>query len=419
MTLDLTQHPCFNEAVRHRVGRIHLPVAPNCNVQCKFCDRKFDCANESRPGVTSAVLSPQQALHYLQRVMEKAPRITVVGIAGPGDPFANPDETMETLRLVRKHYPTMLLCVASNGLNVSPYADELAALAVSHVTLTINAVDPDVGAKVYAWVRDRKHIYRGREGAEVLLHNQFSSLAALKQHGVTVKVNTIIVPGVNDHHIATVTQKVAELGANIANCVPLYPVAETPFAEITPPSADQVAAIRSQSAQYLPQMLHCTRCRADAVGILGELVSPDIRKILEDSARLPPVPGQDRPHVAVATMEGILVNQHLGHADRMSIYACAESGYRLIETRAMPAPGGADQRWQAMAEVLQDCRAVLVSSAGGTPREILGGKGIRVILMEGLIEEGLRAAFNGTDVRAPLRRRQCSVGCAGSGTGCG
>ena len=59
--LDLTQHPCFNHAARKTAARIHLPVAPRCNVQCNFCDRKFDCLNESRPGVTSAVLTPQQA----------------------------------------------------------------------------------------------------------------------------------------------------------------------------------------------------------------------------------------------------------------------------------------------------------------------------------------------------------------------
>jgi len=97
--LDLTQHPCFNEAARKTAARIHLPVAPRCNVQCNFCDRRFDCLNESRPGVTSAVLTPQQALHYLELAMEKSPAIRVAGIAGPGDPFASPEDTLETLRV--------------------------------------------------------------------------------------------------------------------------------------------------------------------------------------------------------------------------------------------------------------------------------------------------------------------------------
>ncbi|HSQ85889.1 MAG TPA: nitrogen fixation protein NifB, partial [Desulfobacterales bacterium] len=68
-------------------------MAPRCNIQCKFCNRQFDCVNESRPGVTSAVLSPAQAMVYLEEVLRQKPNIRVVGIAGPGDPFANAPQT--------------------------------------------------------------------------------------------------------------------------------------------------------------------------------------------------------------------------------------------------------------------------------------------------------------------------------------
>ena len=60
--------------------------------------------------------SATQAIAYLEQVLEAEPRITVAGIAGPGDPFANPKETMETLRLIRQRFPELLLCLASNGL---------------------------------------------------------------------------------------------------------------------------------------------------------------------------------------------------------------------------------------------------------------------------------------------------------------
>ena len=51
-------HPCFDKEARHKNARVHLPVAPKCNIQCNYCNRKFDCVNESRPGVTSSVLTP-------------------------------------------------------------------------------------------------------------------------------------------------------------------------------------------------------------------------------------------------------------------------------------------------------------------------------------------------------------------------
>ena len=65
--MDRNNHPCFDDSARHRYARVHLPVAPRCNIQCNFCDRKMDCLNESRPGVTSSVLSPGQAVYYLDQ----------------------------------------------------------------------------------------------------------------------------------------------------------------------------------------------------------------------------------------------------------------------------------------------------------------------------------------------------------------
>jgi nitrogen fixation protein NifB len=418
MALDTLRHPCFSDAARHRFARIHLPVAPDCNIQCNFCKRVYDCANESRPGVTTAVLSPKQALHYLEAVLKKDPRITVVGIAGPGDPFATPERTLETLRLVRERYPEMLLCVASNGLAVAPYVDDLASVKVSHVTLTVNAADPEVGAKIYAWVRDGKRVYRGRIGAELLWERQAAAIRAMKDRGITVKINTIIVPGVNDHHVVEVARRVAELGADIANCVPLYPVAGTEFAAVEPPDRDAVAAIRAEVAQHMPIMEHCTRCRADAVGLLGEPMRPEIEMCLLQSAASGGS-GENRPYVAVATLEGVLVNQHLGEAEQIAVFGRTEQGFGLVEMRRTPTSGGGPQRWQALAETLNDCRALLVASAGHAPRTALADQGIEVVMMEGLIEEGLEAVYGGVPLRAPLRKQhRCGSGCAGNGLGC-
>jgi len=158
--LDLANHPCFNQDRAACSGRVHLPVATRCNIQCGYCNRRYDCVNESRPGVTSGVLSPPQALAYLKEVMARNPSIGVVGIAGPGDPFANAEETLETLRLVREAYPEMLLCVSTNGLNLMPYLPELALLEVTHVTVTVNTLRVGTAESVYSWMRIGKRLRR-------------------------------------------------------------------------------------------------------------------------------------------------------------------------------------------------------------------------------------------------------------------
>ncbi|MCH5375104.1 MAG: nitrogen fixation protein NifB, partial [Planctomycetes bacterium] len=209
---------------------------------------------------------------------------------------------------------------------------------------------------------------------------------------------------------------------DILNCIPLYPVEGTPLGEVEEPSADLVAEVRRRSAAYLPQMHHCTRCRADAAGLLGEPLREEQIARLAGAAQERVADDAARPYVAVGTMEGMLVNLHLGEASRLAIYGPSDDGYDLVDTRPAPPPGGGRDRWEQLAATLHDCRALLVSSAGGKPRETLSRHGIQVMLMEGLIEEGLDAVYSGQDLRAPLRRsHRCGAGaaCAGDGMGCG
>ena len=418
---DISRHPCFNADVKGRFGRVHLPVAPKCNIKCNYCNRKYDCVNESRPGVTSAILSPGQALRYFNQVMEKEPRITVVGIAGPGDPFANPEETLGTLRLIRKEHPETILCLSSNGLGLAKYVDDVAELEVSHVTVTVNTVDPEIGKNIYSWVRDGKVIYRGIDAAALLLERQLEAIKLLKERGITVKVNTIIVPTVNDTHVEEVARTMKGLGVDLLNCMSMFPNADTPFEHIKEPDAEMMNGIRNMAETYLPQMRHCTRCRADAVGLLGEDRTSEFQGCLSACSVEPP-DAENRPYVAVATLEGMLVNQHLGEAVKLQIWSKTDTGYKLVEERATPESGAGVKRWERLAEILKDCRSVLVAGIGDTPRKVLTDAGVVPIEMTGFIELALNTAYSGADLKAFKVRRKggCAkgAGCSGTGDGC-
>ena len=419
---DFHRHPCFNPEAKGQFGRVHLPVAPRCNIKCNFCDRRYDCVNESRPGVTSSLLSPQQAGVYMDRVMAKEPRITVAGIAGPGDPFANPVETMATLRLIRRHHPDILLCVSSNGMGIDPHIDTLAKIGVSHVTITVCAVDPAIGEKIYAWVSDDNVVYRGRQGATLLLERQTTAIRRLKEAGIIVKVNCIVIPGVNDHHIAAVAARMRELGVDLLNCMAMFPNVNTPFGKLAQPDQDTMRALRDMAETYLPQMRHCTRCRADAVGLLDDDRTEEFRSCLSSCAAVVIPEGVKRPCVAVASREGILVNQHLGEARSFQIWERLDDRFRLVEERQAPPSGGGITRWHRLARVLGDCRAVLVSGIGTTPAEILSKSGIKPVEAAGFVEEALTLVYTGgrTGMLKGKRRKSCAAGgCSGGGEGCG
>ena len=420
---DLSKHPCFNRESAGSCGRVHLPVAPKCNIMCNFCNRKYDCVSESRPGVTSAVLSPQQAVVYMEKVLEKEPRITVVGIAGPGDPMANP-EALETIRLLKDKFPQMLFCLSTNGLALPAHAAELAELGVTHVTVTVNAVDPKVGAKVYAWARDGKVILRGEAAAKLLLERQLEGIRILKEKGVIVKSNTIVIPGVNDHHVLEISKKLSELGVDIQNIMPLFPVADTPFAEVPAPTAEMIKDLRAKAGALVPQMSHCKRCRADAVGLLCNDRSSELAPLLGECSRT--VPGADldkRPYVAVATREGMLVNMHLGEAHKFQIWKQEGIGFSYVEDRWAPDPGAGPKRWEELAKVLSDCRAVLVAAFGETPRKVLTAGGVLPYECSGFVETALAEVYGAGDLSLLKSRKKGlgkACGCSGgSGEGCG
>lgn len=266
----IAQHPCYNKDAQHKFGRIHLSVAPKCNIKCKYCDRKYDCVNESRPGVTSEVLTPQQALEKTQKVLEEYPFIKVVGIAGPGDPLAN-EETFETFKLIKQHFPDVTLCLSTNGLALPARIQDVLDSGVSTLTVTLNAIDPEIGAKIVDHVNYNGKTYRGVEGASILLENQLEGIRKAVEAGLVVKINTVLVPGINEDHIIEIAQKLNDMGVYIMNVMPL--ICQADFADWTAPTPQERKAVQDSCEPYVQQMRHCRQCRSDAYGLLGKDLS--------------------------------------------------------------------------------------------------------------------------------------------------
>ncbi|MBA1341179.1 MAG: FeMo cofactor biosynthesis protein NifB [ANME-2 cluster archaeon] len=258
-------HPCYNEKMHFKTARIHLPVAPKCNIQCGYCVRRIDKC-EHRPGVSSGIINPQEALERVDKYVKEMDNLKVVGIAGPAESLAN-DATFETLRMVHEKYPELIECIASNGLLLSEKIDELKAVGVNSVTVTVNAVNPETAAKIYKWVQYHDKTYKGLEAAELLLEKQWEGIKAAVEAGLVVKINTVLLPEINKDEIEDIAKKGAEYGAFIMNIIPLIPLYD--FEDSEPPTCDDLKEVRELAGKYLPQFRLCQQCRADAVGVPG------------------------------------------------------------------------------------------------------------------------------------------------------
>ncbi|MDI6811162.1 MAG: nitrogenase cofactor biosynthesis protein NifB [archaeon] len=263
----IQEHSCFSKKACHFFGRMHLPVAPKCNIQCNYCIRKFDCVNESRPGVTSKVLKPQEALERVREVMKRVPFIKVIAVAGPGEPLFN-EETFETFRLVKEEFPYLLRCMSTNGLLLPDRIGDIEDLGISTLTVTVNAVDPAIGKEIYSFINYHGKRYRGEEGVAVLIRNQLEGIQEAVKWKILVKVNTVLIPTVNDEHIMAITKTISELGVYLQNIIPIIP--QYKFAHIIPPTPKEKREIQEKCRKYVMQMTHCRQCRADAIGRLGK-----------------------------------------------------------------------------------------------------------------------------------------------------
>ena len=399
----MSEHPCYNAEAHKKFARMHIPVAPKCNIQCNYCNRKFDCCNESRPGVTSEVLTPAMAAEKIRYVKEKIPELRVIGIAGPGDPLAN-EETFESLDIIKRDFPELTLCVSTNGLALPENAERLHTLGVRFLTVTMNAVDPDVGAHVYGHVRGMDGILKGREAAEYLLGRQLEGIRRCVELGMVVKINIVMIPGINDTHIPEVVRTVKGLGVHMVNILPLIPVQGTPFANMRAPTPRERRELMDLCSLDVKMMRHCRQCRADAIGLLGEDRSQEFVNFggcgsgcgPTGPAAKPLVPIGQSNRVAVASSDDSTVDSGFGNTERFLIYELRDGFYTPLGERMVPESAtvaGKDHREHitSIADLLSDCGTVIVSEIGSLPMKVLTGRGVNVVVAVGPIYDALHS----------------------------
>ena len=257
-------HPCFG--ARQNRGRIHLPVCPGCNLECRFCDRKIN-ETENRPGVTGEVIQPEEAADYVERALQFCPELSVVGIAGPGDTLAS-DKAIQTFELVGRRFPKLLKCMSTNGLLLNERVEELIRVGIDTLTVTVNAVDPAIQARIINGLVYHGRRYEGTEAAEILIRNQLAGIRKAAAAGIVVKVNTVLIKEINYFHIKEVAKAVSEVGASIYNIIPLIP--QHDLKDCAVPTCAEIEQVRAEAGKYIDVFRHCQHCRADAVGVPGK-----------------------------------------------------------------------------------------------------------------------------------------------------
>jgi len=362
---------------------LKLPVAP-----LAFCRMRHIQEAKAHPAMNASEVVAE---------VGRYPGLTHVELGGPGDPLASLSATLATLAQLSEHRPDLTIGITTVGLRGAEYAAELAAAGVGSVTLLVEALDAATAKRLYAWIRPGKKNIPLQDAVPLLLDEQARAVPALAAAGLAVTIQSTVYPGINAHYMAAIAETMAELGATAMRLVPFLP---DPTLANAPPAAtrehmEQLARLTSHFLPTTSVVMDVADCGCDCGPRCGSGTTCGCGAVASVQTGLPQ-PTIQRPRVAVVSATGMDVDLHLGQARKLLIYGPREDGLAcLLETRQAPDPGSGVSRWEQLADVLHDCFALLAVSAGQRPREVLGNRGIRVILTEENIEGTVDLLYGG------------------------
>jgi len=229
----LKEHSCSEKVVHFKFNRLNLCLESESNVGCNYCDSTMDASIKAS--------NAEEAIELIRDAAHKDPRLRIIELSATGDALTT-DTTFKVLRMVKAEFPYFTQGVKTNGLLLPRKLHRLKDLGVSAVTVTVNAVDSEVGSELYAYVRLNGKTLRGTDAFEVLSINQLEGIRNAVDAGLIVKVKAACIRGVNSAHLVDVARTVRTLGAyeiNVESAVPAGRLAGLPVA-----TSDEIDEVR-------------------------------------------------------------------------------------------------------------------------------------------------------------------------------
>jgi nitrogen fixation protein NifB len=276
-----------------------------------------------------------------------------------------------------------------------------------------------VGQHIYPWIFWNHKRVTGIEAARILTERQMLGLEMLTAAGILCKVNSVMIPGINDQHLVEVNRAVKSRGAFLHNIMPLISAPEhgTVFGlnGQRGPTAQELKSLQDACEGEMNMMRHCRQCRADAVGLLGEdrsaefttekIMEMEVEYDLEKRRAYQEIVEQDRQDkvaakkaemealeeefstvkilVAVATKGSGRINEHFGHANEFQVYEVSTDGAKFVGHRRVDlycqGGFGEEESLTTVIRAINDCVAVFVAKIGACPKDELTAAGIEPV----------------------------------------
>jgi GTP 3',8-cyclase len=176
----MTSHAPLVDQFQRRITYLRLSVTDRCDLRCAYCmpERQVFLP---RAEVLSLEELHQLALGFIDR------GITKLRLTG-GEPLVRRD-MMDLVRALGRKVGDGLdeLTLTTNGTRLTEFADDLAAAGVRRINVSLDTLDRETFARLAR--RDS-------------LPQVLDGIAAAKEAGLAVKINTVALKGINEGEIA-------------------------------------------------------------------------------------------------------------------------------------------------------------------------------------------------------------------------
>ena len=209
------------DAFNRRITYLRLSVTDRCDLRCTYC------MPEKMQFLPRKEVLSLEELHRLALAMVER-GITKIRLTG-GEPLVRRD-MIELVRAIGRKLGQGLeeLTLTTNGTRLAEFADDLAAAGIRRVNVSLDTLDPVLFESLSR--RDR-------------LHEVLQGIAAAKEAGLQVKLNTVALKGLNEHELPRLVEWAHGNGHDITliEVMPLGEVEEDRFDHYLP-----LLAVREQ-----------------------------------------------------------------------------------------------------------------------------------------------------------------------------
>jgi GTP 3',8-cyclase len=196
----------ITDSLGRTVSYLRLSITPACAMRCCYCRPEL---TESEPA--SATLIADEIV-FLVRHMVVRHGVRKVRLTG-GEPTARPD-LAEIVRRLAAIEGLQELAMTTGGLSLAHQAAELAEAGLQRVNISLDSLSPHNFARI-----------TGSQG----LGRVLAGIDAAQAAGLTpIKLNTVVLRGLNDHELPALVRFAAErdLEIRFIELMPMGPLAD-------------------------------------------------------------------------------------------------------------------------------------------------------------------------------------------------